>query len=129
MDDVMPFVVASVVIILVIVLSIRMQISTMEGLDELTVENNQRLAYKSAGSMHILNEGERVGVLTRDRYYDITENCAEDVQGFDGGPLVLEKFDCGNVNTPLPVPLQIIESDGDITNTDLMVGETNEGFN
>jgi hypothetical protein len=129
MDDVMPFVVGSVVIILVIVLSIRMQISTMEGLDELTVENNQRLAYKSAGSLHITSKGDRTGVLTRDQYNDMTENCAEEISGFARDPLVLEKANCGDIVTPLPVPLQIIEPDGEIINTRLMVGETSEGFN
>jgi hypothetical protein len=130
MDDVMPFVVGSVVIILVIVLSIRMQISTMEGLDELTVENNQRLAYKSAGALHVTSEGEnRAGVITRDQYNDMAENCAESIPGFARDPLVLEKANCGDIVTPLPVPLQIIEPDGEIINTRLMVGETSEGFN
>lgn len=129
MDDVLPFVVGSMMIILVVVFAIQMQISTMEGLNELTIENNQRLAYKSAGSFHMLNKGERTGVLARDQYNEMKENCAEKIDGFSRDPLVMEDANCGNVVNPLPVPMQIIESDGKITNTQMMVGETSEGFN
>ncbi|MFT4892298.1 MAG: hypothetical protein ACI8Z7_000065 [Candidatus Nanohaloarchaea archaeon] len=127
--DVLPFVIGSVLIILVILLSIRMQISTMQGLDELTVENNQRLGYKAAGSMHVLDEGDRIGVMTRQEYRQIKQNCAETVPGFGGEPLTLDNADCPELEIPLPVPLQIVEEDGQITNTRMMVGESSEGFN
>jgi hypothetical protein len=129
MKDVIPFVVGSILIILVILLSIRMQISTMQGLDELTVENNQRLGYKAAGSLHVLDNGDRVGVLTREEYRQVKQNCAENTPGFSGEPLTLDNANCPELEIPLPVPLQIIEEDGSITNTNMMVGETSEGIN
>jgi hypothetical protein len=129
MKDVIPFVVGSILIILVILLSIRMQISTMQGLDELTVENNQRLGYKAAGSLHILDNGDRVGVMTREEYRQVKQNCAENTPGFGGEPLTLDNANCPELEIPLPVPLQIIEEDGSITNTNMMVGETSEGIN
>lgn len=128
MEDVMPFVVASLVIILVILLSIRMQISTMEGLNDLTVENNERLGYKAAGSFHILNQGDRVGVLTEDQYSDMAQNCAQSVSGFSGDPLTLGDAGCSEVRVGLPVPLQIIQN-GNVQNRQMKVGETSEGIN
>ncbi|MFQ3275587.1 MAG: hypothetical protein ACI9LV_000053 [Candidatus Nanohaloarchaea archaeon] len=122
-------IVSGLVIIMVIWLAMMMQASTMEGLDDLTRQNNERLGYKAAGALHMLERGERTGVLTRGQYNSLQENCAEEVSGFESGPLVIDESDCGQVFTPLPVPLQIIESDGSITNTHLMVGETSEGIN
>lgn len=127
--DVLPFVIGSVLIILVIILSIRMQISTMQGLDELTVENNQRLGYKAAGSLHIMDRGERIGVLTREDYVEAKQNCAEEIPGFSGDPLTLSNAGCSEVEIPLPVPIQVVGSEGRIDNGQMLVGETSEGIN
>ena len=129
MEDVLPYVAASVMIILIILVSIKMQISMMEGLNDLTVENNDRLGYKTAGSFQFLTKGERFGVLTREQYDSLKDNCGQSVDGFSGKPLTLEDAGCSEVITPLPVPLMIVEPEAENSYKKMEVGETSEGFN
>lgn len=128
MEDVMPYIVASVVVIMLILVSIRMQVSMMEGLNDITVVNNDRLGYKSAGAFHILNEEKRYGVLTREQYDNLKNNCAQSVSGFQGNPMTLGDANCGEVIKPLPVPIMILESGNENTYKKMKVGETSEGF-
>jgi len=129
MEDVLPYVAASVMIILIILVSIKMQISMMEGLNDLTVENNDRLGYKSAGSFQFLTKGERFGVLTREQYDSLKDNCGQSVDGFSGEPLTLGDAGCSEVITPLPAPLMIVEPEAENSYKKMKVGETSEGFN
>lgn len=149
----MPFLVASVFLIILITFTIRLQASTIEELDKVTMENNQRLSYKAAGSTHILGEGERFGVLTETQYKRLTQACGSFTPGFSGDPLTLKSSDCESLY-PLPVPVQVLVTGEEDTsysnrfeiseynirktrrknfdyviNTRLGIGETNEGFN
>lgn len=124
MDDVVTYIVAAVFIILLILISIRMQISTIDGLSQVTVENNDRLGLKAAGAMHIYNQSERQGVLTEDQFEELQSTCASGVKGFNADLLILRSSDCTEAVIPLPVPLQVEGEDG-VQNLNLIIGEQN----
>lgn len=131
--DIMPFIIASVFLLLFITISIKMQVSTINGMNEVTVETSERIGYKAAGSMQILDEGENFGVLSAKQYNNLKQSagtgCSADLPGFGPDePLRFNDETCGEVVRPLAIPLTVKDPDGE-NFYNLTVGESSEGFN
>lgn len=132
-NKVIAVIFASVILLFFIMISIKMQISTIDGLNQVTTETNERLGYKAAGSFHLLMKGDEFGTLDQDGYEQLktstSDGCIANIPGFgQNEPLRFDDGDCGDVTKPLPVPLRINVQGGEDIMYNLDVGESNEGF-
>ncbi|MBY6293964.1 hypothetical protein GLU60_01090 [Nanohaloarchaea archaeon H01] len=123
----------SMLLIFFILLSIRMQVSMIDGLSETTRETNQRLGYKAAGSFHFMMQGDRMGVIDEERYSDLktqgsSGSCFASLPGFEDGPLLFsDSRNCGEVERPLKLGI-LVQDNREEGMVQFNVGETSEGF-
>ena len=130
--DVLPFIIGSVILLFFVTISVQMQISTIQGMNDVTVETSERIGYKAAGGLHML-KNEEFGVMSSGEFEQMGSptgsGCTADLPGF--GPEQTLRYgdegECGETTRPIRTVLTV--RDNEITVHNISIGETSERVN